>query len=74
MNVRFRKFSIVFIGSVLFSSQAISLESECEKIEVSIVIDQQGAPTIAFEINGHHNIALLDLGSSAGILINSQLR
>lgn len=65
--MKFSKLSIVFICGFIFSSNVISHERECDKIEVPIVFDRQGAPTIELEINGHSSNALLDLGSSSGI-------
>lgn len=65
--MKFSKLSVVFICGLIFSSTVISHERECDKIEVPIVFDRQGTPTIELEINGHRSNALLDLGSSAGI-------
>lgn len=62
-----RTFLWVIICSVFFSANLFADEKKCEKIDVPIVFDQYGLPTIALIINGKSNFALLDLGSTAGV-------
>ncbi|GAB2880944.1 hypothetical protein ACCI51_18685 [Microbulbifer echini] len=61
------KFSSLCFSGVIFSAGAFSHENNCKSIEVPIVFDQYGLPTIELIINGQKNFALLDLGSTAGI-------
>ncbi|MCL1051071.1 hypothetical protein L2755_15745 [Shewanella abyssi] len=63
----FFKFCLLFFSGLLFSTNVLSHENECKEIEVPIVFDQYGLPTIELIINGKSNFALLDLGSIAGI-------
>ena len=63
----FGKFSLFFLFGVLFSTTVFSQDDECKSIEVPIVFDQYGLPTIELIIDGNSNLALLDLGSTAGL-------
>lgn len=67
MNMRFWKFSLLFLSGMIFSTTVFSHDDECKSIEVPIVFDQYGLPTIELIINGNSNLALLDLGSKAGL-------
>jgi hypothetical protein len=61
------KFSLLYFSGVFFSTNVFSHENKCKSIEVPIVFDQYGLPTIELIINGQSNFVLLDLGSTAGI-------
>lgn len=52
---------------LFFSFNVFSHENMCKEIEVPIVFDQYGLPTIELIINGQSHLALLDLGSTVGI-------
>jgi len=61
------KFSLLCFSGILFSTNVFSHENKCNSIEVPIVFDQYGLPTIELIIDGQSNFVLLDLGSTAGI-------
>lgn len=67
IKVKFWKFLLFFFSGILFSTNVFSHENKCNNIEVPIIFDEYGLPTIELIINGQSNFVLLDLGSTAGI-------